>query len=127
MDNTALARAGLEAFNRGDMEAVVGFLHPEIEMHVSPRMMNAGTWHGIDGYMEGVGGWGDAWENLHFEITGIEEADERTVLVGVRQTALGRESGVPVEMDAVLLFEVVDGRARRFQVHPDRESAVAAI
>ena len=72
---------------------------PEIEMHVSPRMM----------------------------ITGIEEVDERNVLIAVHQTALGRESGVPAEMDSVLLFEVVGGRARRFHVHPDRESAVAAI
>jgi ketosteroid isomerase-like protein len=127
MDNTDLARAGLEAFNRGDMQAVLELIHPKVEMHVSPRMMNAGTWHGIKGYVEGVSSWNDAWENLTFEVIGIEEVDERNVVVEVHQTAVGRESGVPVEMDAVLLFEVVEGRARRFHVHPDRESALAAI
>ena len=125
--NSELVREGLDAFNRGDMQTVVGFLDPEIETHVNPRMMNAGTWHGIRGYEEGISAWSDAWKDLHFEITGIEEVDERNVIVEVHQTAVGRESGVPVEMDAVLLFAVVDGRARRFHVHPDRESALAAL
>jgi len=125
--NVEMARAGLEAFNRGDSEAVTAILHPEIETHVSPRMMNAGTRHGIEGFRKSVEGWGDAWENLHFEILELEAVDERHVLATVHQTAVGRESGVPVEMDAVLLFEVDDARARRFHVHPDRESALAAI
>jgi ketosteroid isomerase-like protein len=41
--------------------------------------------------------------------------------------ATGRESRVPVEMDVVFLFEVEDGRARRFHIYPDRRSAVAAL
>jgi ketosteroid isomerase-like protein len=127
MGSAALVREGLDAFNRGDTTAVLEFLDPEIETHVSSRMMNAGTWHGLDGYVEGISAWSDAWENLHFEITAIEEVDERNVVVEVHQTAIGRESGVPVEMDAVLLIEVVGERARRFHVYPDREGAVAAI
>ena len=122
-----LAREGLEAFNRGDADTVMSFLHPEIETHVNPNMMNGGTWHGLDGFAEGISGWNDAWENLNFEITETEAVDERNVLVHVHQTAVGRESGVPVEMDAVLLFEVEGERARRFHVHPDRESALDAV
>ena len=126
--NIALARGGLEAFNRGDSESVVAALHPEIETHVSPGMMNSGTWHGLDGFRNGIGSWTDAWQDLHLEILDVEAVDDRHVLAFVRQTAVGPESGVPVEMNAVLLFEVGDdGRACRFHVHPDRESAEAAI
>jgi ketosteroid isomerase-like protein len=125
--NRALARDGLEAFNRGDIEAVLAFLDGEIETHVHPSMMNTGTWHGHDGYLQMIATWGEAWEDLHFEILELETVGDRHVLAHVHQTAAGRGSGVPVEMDVVFLFEVVDGRALRFQVHPDREGAVAAI
>ena len=33
MNNVELARRGFEAFNRGDMETVVDFLHPDVEVH----------------------------------------------------------------------------------------------
>jgi hypothetical protein len=98
-----LAREGLEAYNRGDQDVV------------------------LDGYAEGIGGWNDAWDEHRFEITGIEVVDDSHIVVAVHQTGIGRESRVPVEMDAVLLVQVVDERARRFHVHPDRESALAAI
>jgi ketosteroid isomerase-like protein len=125
--NIALAREGIEAFNRGDLEAVAATLHPEIETHVSARMVNHGTWHGLAGFGEGIGAWTEAWDDLHFEVLEVEAVDDRHVLALVHQTATGPGSGVPVAMDAVLLFEFEDGRARRFHVHSDRESAVAAI
>ena len=123
----ALARAGIDAFNRGEVEVVAAMLHPEVEVHVTDEMANPGTWHGLEGFAEGVGGWSDAWEDLRFEVVDVAAVDDRHVLVFVHQTAVGPESGVPVEMDAVLLFEIEDGRARRFHVHRDREAALAAV
>lgn len=29
---------------------------PEIEFHIAPGLGNAGTYHGHEGYLEGVGG-----------------------------------------------------------------------
>ena len=125
--NVALAREGIAAFNRGDADAVAATLHPEVETHISERMVNPGTWHGLAGFAEGIGSWTEAWDDLNFEVLEVEAVDDRHVLALVHQTATGPGSGVPVAMDAVLLFEFEDGRARRFHVHPDRESAQAAI
>jgi ketosteroid isomerase-like protein len=125
--NLELVRAGLEAYGRGDQEAVLDFLDPEIETHVSDRMLNSGTWHGIPGFLEGIGAWNDAWDDYRLEITGIEAVDDRNVVVDVHQTAVGRESGVPVEMDVVFLYEVTGERATRFHIYPDRTDAIAAI
>ncbi len=125
--NVAATRDGIAAFNRGDGEAVAAALHPEVETHISERMVNPGTWHGLAGFGEGVGSWTDAWDGLHFEILEVVAVDDRNVLAHVHQTATGKGSGVPVAMDAVLLFEFDDGRARRFHVYPDGESAEAAI
>ena len=125
--NVELARAGIEAFNRGEVEVVAAMLHPDVEAHVTDEMANPGTWYGLDGFAEGIGGWNEAWDDLAFEILSVEAVDDRHVLVFVHQTAVGPESGVPVAMDAVLLFEIVDERARRFHVHRDRDAALAAI
>ena len=125
--NLGLVRGALEAFDAEDAGPAIAMLHPEVESHVAPPMMNAGTWHGVDGYVEMTSAWFDAWDGLRYEIVELETPDDRHVLASLRQIATGRESGVPVEMDVVFLFEIEDGRARRFHVYGDRESAVVAI
>jgi ketosteroid isomerase-like protein len=125
--NVELVRSAFEAFDAEDVAGVVAVLHPDVDNHVSPKMMNGGTWHGVDGYFEMTGAWFEAWEGLRYEVVELEAPDDRHVLATAHQTAIGRSSGVPVEMDVVFLFEIEDARARRFHVYPDRESAVAAL
>jgi ketosteroid isomerase-like protein len=125
--NLELVRSAFQAFDAGDVGGVLATLHPEVECHVSPRMMNSGTWQGVDGYLEMTEAWFEAFEDLRYEVFELEALDDRHVLASSHQVARGRESGVPVEMDVVFLFEVEDGCARRFHVYPDRESANAAI
>jgi ketosteroid isomerase-like protein len=125
--NLDLVRSAFEAFDAGEVGGVLSTLHPEIECHVSPRMMNAGTWQGVDGYLEMTEAWFEAFDDLRYEVFELEAPDDRNVLASAHQLARGRESGVPVEMDVVFLFEVEDGRARRFHIYPDRESAKAAL
>ena len=125
--NVELVRSALEAFDADDPANVVAMLDPDIESHVSPRMMNSGTWHGIDGYFEMTTAWFEAFEGLRYEVVDLEAPDDRHVLASAHQVARGKESGVPVAMDVVFLFEIEDGRAVRFHIYPDRESAVAAL
>jgi ketosteroid isomerase-like protein len=126
--NVALAREGLDAFNRGDTDAVLEFFDPRIECYVSPRLMNAGTWHGLDGYLEMVAGWNEAWDELELDVRDVQAVDDAHVIAEIHQTAVGRESRVPVELGVVFLWEVSDtGRTVRFHIHADRESALAAI
>ena len=125
--NLDLVRSAFEAFDASDVSGVLATLHPEVECHVAPPMMNSGTWHGVEGYLEMTGAWFEAFEDLRYEIFELEAPDDRHVLASTHQVAKGRESGVPVEMDVVFLFEIDDGRARRFHVYPDHGSAVAAL
>jgi ketosteroid isomerase-like protein len=125
--NVELVRAGLDAFNRRDHEAVFALLDPEIECHVHPGLMNVGTWHGIDGYQEMMATWGEAWEEIEMTVLGVETPDDRHVIADVQQRAVGAGSGVPVEMTLFFFYEIRDGRALRFHVYPDRAAALAAI
>ena len=55
----------------------------------------------------------------------IEPVGEHHVVVSCIQSARGKSSGIPVEMDAIYMFEMWDGRARRFHLYDTREEALA--
>ena len=125
--NEQLLREGMEAFNRGDIEALTQIFDDRLESRVAPGLANPGTWQGRDGFTEMVAGWSEAFERQHNTIVSTHHPDEHHVIAEVRQEATGAESGVPVEMTLFYLFEIRDGRAVRLQLHPDLASARAAI
>ena len=118
---------GMEAFNRGDDDAVLAIFDPDVETHIDSRLMNPGTQRGHDGYLEMVGAWNEAWGTIEVELVGVSEPDERHMLTEVRQRATGAWSGVPVEMTLFWLFEFQGGLVTRFHMYPDRDSALAAV
>lgn len=71
--------------------------------------------------------WGEAWSENTIELRETEFVDDDTALVHVDQTAVGAGSGLRVDFVTVFLV-VFDERdqAARFEVHPDRASALAA-
>ena len=125
--NVDLVHAGMNAFNRGDHEAVLAMLDPEIECRVHGALMNPGTWHGIDGYQRMMAIWGEAWGTMEMTVLAVETPDDRHAIAEVHQRAVGAVSGVPVEMRLFYCYEIRDGRAVRFHVYPDRDTALAAI
>jgi ketosteroid isomerase-like protein len=125
--NERLLRATIAAYNREDEDGVVAGFAPTIECHVSSALLNAGTWQGIDGYRELIAGWDEAWKERRMDVLEVEAPDERHVIARIDQRGVGVGSGVPVELEIFVLFEVADGRAVRLHVYADRESAIAAV
>jgi ketosteroid isomerase-like protein len=108
------------------MEAVVEFLHPEVEVHASEGVGESGTYHGRDGFLQWNRIWMDAWEDFSVELEEIEELDDENVLVHVTQSGRGRGSGLEVSQRVTYLFTLRDGLAARVHLYGDRDSAVAA-
>jgi ketosteroid isomerase-like protein len=121
-----LLQDGIDAFNRGDASPALEIFAADVECYVAPDLMNAGTYHGHDGYLEMVAGWGEAWETVTADVAGVEELENDHLLVEIDQRAVGAGSGVPVRMSLYWLFEFVDGKVRRFHLYADREAAIAA-
>ena len=121
-----LLREGVDAFNRGEAGPALAILAADVECHVAPDLMNAGTYHGHGGYLEMIGGWGEAWETVNADVVSAEELPGDHLLVEIFQRAVGAGSGVPVEMTLYWLFEFVDGEVTRFHMYGTREGAVAA-
>jgi ketosteroid isomerase-like protein len=125
-ENIALAKAATEAFERGDAEAFLASLHPEVEIFSSSDLPNHGSFTGREGWVEWTTGWFDAWEDFTVEVEAYEPVGERHVLIVAIQRATGVGSGVPVEMRVCYLSEYRDGLATRFHLYATREAAIAA-
>lgn len=123
----ALIRRAFAGFEERDVDGLMSFLHPDVESRVLPPLMNVGTWHGYPGFVQMTAGWEEAFGQVSYEIRDIELVDDRNALVAVHQQATGAGSGVPVELDVYFLIEFEDERTIRFQVHANRDSALAEI
>jgi ketosteroid isomerase-like protein len=127
MEFAELARTNFEAFNRGGAAAVLGILRPDVEVHSSGEVGEAGTYHGHEGYLHWVQLWMDAWEEFRVEVDEIEELGDGNVLVHVTQHGRGQGSGLEVTQTVVYLFTMVDGLASRLHIYRDREAALQAV
>jgi uncharacterized protein len=126
MSNTAAVLRGYEAFNRGDIEASLDVLHPEIEWHtyIVPGP-GGGTYHGHDGVREL---WADA-RRIFGEFKNVPEqvfdAGDRVVAF-VRVEGVGRESGVAVTARIAHVYSFRDGMVCCVESFEDRDEALRA-
>jgi ketosteroid isomerase-like protein len=123
--NVEVIRAGFEAFERGDGEFVLSQMDPEIEIYSPPALANSGSFRGPEGYTRWLTDWLEAWDDFdvgtkHDE---IEAVGDHHVLIPIHQTAVGRASGVPVELDLCFMAEIAGDRLVALHLYPEVEEA----
>jgi ketosteroid isomerase-like protein len=123
--NVAAVSTGVDAFRRGDLDAVLEVLDTEVEVYMPTDLPNAGTFRGHDGYRRWLAQWLEAWEDFDLELDDIEAVGRTHVVSRAHQTARGRGSGIPVEMWISYLWDVRDGLAIAFHLYSTRDEAVA--
>lgn len=120
----ALAKAGMEAFNDGDMARMLAALSADVEVYASPEMANAGQYAGHDGFVAWITAWTEAWEEVRAEVTGNTPVGERHVVTTVHQEGRGR-GGIEVSMELAFLFDVNEqGLCGYLAMLPTQEEAV---
>jgi ketosteroid isomerase-like protein len=120
-----LAREGLAAYERGDIDAVLALLHPEIEVTVSPTLPNPEGGSSHDEFLAWTARWEEAWDSFTSDVLSIELVDDRHVIAHARQRGVGAGSGVEVEMEVFWMFEWDGEKTTRLGLYVSREEAVA--
>jgi len=118
-----VARSGVEAFQRGDIERVLALIHEEGEIYLPPDLPNSGTYHGRDGFLVWMGHWLEAWEEFEVELGPIDPVGDRHVVATMHQSGRGKGSGIPVEMDIAYMWEVRDGKIAAMHLYATVEQA----
>ncbi|MDQ4040941.1 MAG: nuclear transport factor 2 family protein [Actinomycetota bacterium] len=113
-----LVRDLYAALGRGDMEAVLGGMAPDVVFETTVE-----THHGRDGVRAWLRATFDALDDFQAVVERVLDAGDGRVLVDVYETARGRSSGLPLEHRFAHLWTVRDGRAVRFQAFTDRAEA----
>jgi ketosteroid isomerase-like protein len=126
IDNAEIVRRGYRAFQEGGVEAILQFIDPEIEWHMSAAFTHEPrVFQGHDGVREVFRFFNERIEDLAADPHEFIEAGER-VVVPVRMHGRLRDTGEPVSYELVQVWLGRDGRAVRLDTYPDRETAALA-
>jgi ketosteroid isomerase-like protein len=128
--NLTLIRYGLAAFSRGDFDAGVENMQPDIEWYVTFRLPDLAPdktiYRGTEEVRMLWAAMKDAWET--FTVAVEEVIDDRDDATVVRVRFVGRPLNVDVAVDRVLyyVFEIADGKLRRLRPFDTQAEALAA-
>jgi ketosteroid isomerase-like protein len=127
-ENVEVVRRGFEMWLRGDLEAWVETIDPEvgwdISTHPLPDVPNRGR--GREALMtDMLATYVSGWNDYSAEIKEVSEAGEEVILV-VHETATMRDTGVPLERDLVQLWTVRNGKGVFLRVFPTKTEALEA-
>jgi ketosteroid isomerase-like protein len=109
-DDIAVLLGGYEAWNRGEVDAVLELVDPEIEWRPGFGALEAGTHRGAEGFREFTESWLESFDDFSIEPELIVQKDE-TVIVVALQHARGRGSGIELDAKVVHVWTVREGKA----------------
>ena len=124
--NLDLVRSIYARWGRGDFTSG-DWADPEIEFGFADGP-EPGSWRGIKNMAHRYGEWLRGWRDFRAEPEQFIVADETRILVFVRNSGLGRTSGVQMDERSVAnLFEIHDGRVTRLVIYWQRDRALADL
>ncbi|HEY6653725.1 MAG TPA: nuclear transport factor 2 family protein [Solirubrobacterales bacterium] len=127
-ENVELAREAIDALNRGDLDAWLAFLSPDVVWEALPGVPGIGELYRgraeVRGWIEEL--WEVAEGVVHTEIEQITDLGEDRVFLALVLTARGRGSGVPFEMPTWSVIWYREGLVTRRQVFWTRDEALEA-
>jgi ketosteroid isomerase-like protein len=123
-ENVEIVRNAVERFQ------TTGEMSPEMTVedvawHDPPDFPDAKVHIGVDGVVEALGVWADAWDDWQVELNDYVDAGER-VLVRGKQTGRGKGTGVLVEQPLCLVYLMRDGKAVEVRAFFDEGQALEA-
>ena len=120
-------RRGYSAWSRDDFESFRSALHPDVEWHSSGAFPGLEpVYHGHEGVAEWYRTLRDPFESFTIEpVEFIEQGD--AVVVGVTFHAVGKESGVEVELPFAHVFWFEGDLIVRYAAYRTLEEALAQV
>ena len=125
-ENVEVVRKLTDAFNRGDLDAWLGFLSPEVAWESLPLVGFRDVYRGRSGAREWLEQLLEVFEEARLEIEETTALSDDRVLTGYTQIGRGRGSGLPGELRTWQIFWVAKDLITRRQVFWTRDEALEA-
>ena len=125
--NVEIVKDVYGAFGRGDVPAVLGAFADDIEWFEAEGMPYGGLHRGPDAVAQNV--FGPITEDVEGFALVIEEVfgSGATVAAAVRYTGTGKPTGKALDVPAVHLWDIRDGKLARFRQYIDTVKFAEAV
>jgi ketosteroid isomerase-like protein len=123
-ERSEVARAIYDAFNRGDMEAILELADPAISVE-DHAVIDGTTYEGREGVVQFLAFQAEAFSAQSVELEELIETGEEIVAV-IRLRGEGPVSGVPLEGRFTHVWEIAGGMVRRLRVYATKQEALEA-
>jgi uncharacterized protein len=126
MSGPELVRALFDDFTRGDYEAALAKLDPEVDWGEPPDMPETvGAYEGRRGVVAEFGRFMSAWAELTVELEEVREVGERVVVL-THWRGRSKGSGIEVDQRVAQVYEFREGRVARVRQFRELREALAA-
>ena len=118
-------QAGLECDEPGSWFES-GLVADDYEWIVPTPLDGRTVWRGREGFVQFIRTWTHEFDDWRIEVERWIDAGQDRVVALTRQTATGKGSGVPVELNLGQVWEFEGGRVARVRAHLSHAEALEA-
>jgi ketosteroid isomerase-like protein len=125
-ENLEIVQRGFEGFNSGGVEGIIPFIHSDFEAITPPSLASEpGIYRGHDGIRRWFDSFYEVMDEIRWDGHRFHEAGDR-VIVEFTLRARGKTTGLEFGQDAVMVWQLRDGKAVRVDLYPTLDEAMAA-
>ena len=125
-ENLEIVQRGFEAFNARGVEGIISFIDPEFVAVTPPDLASEpDTYRGHDGIRRWFDSFYEVMDEIRWDGHRFHEAGDR-VIVEFTLRARGKTTGLEFGQDAVMVWQLRDGKAVRVDLYPTLDEAMAA-
>jgi ketosteroid isomerase-like protein len=126
-ENVEVVGRVLDAAIKGDREAFLSILAPDVVWDTSRSPSEAGIYYGVEGVRKWFQELEEAFaQGVRYEVAEVRDVGDH-VLVELRAEAAGRRTRIGVDWHFVPVFTFRDGRVVRMDRYSNRADAFEAV
>ena len=126
-ENVDVLKAGYEAFAKGDLDAALAIMDPEIEVLDHDRVLDSPKeYRGPQGVIQMTMEAAASFDEHRYEPEDFREVGDR-VIVSVRRRGRGKGSGIEVDEAQWHVWDFREGKAVRLRTFVSRAEALEAV
>jgi ketosteroid isomerase-like protein len=124
--NLEIVQRGFEAFNESGVEGIIPLIHPDFEATTPPNLASEpDTYRGPDGIRRWFDSFDEVMDEIRWEPHGFHEAGDK-VVAEFTLRARGKTTGLAFGQNAVMVWDLRDGKAIRVELFQTLEEAMTA-
>lgn len=125
-ENVEVVRAAIEAFNNGDVDAVLGLATDDVDVRPPSHLLDGVVFRGHEGTRAWMERAAEIWREIEGSAQLLATAGEHVVM-GIDIRSIGHDSGVPVDHRYIYVYTLREGKIAAAIAYPSEAEALKAV